>query len=286
MHVEATPPDPDGGHHLSSWSRSVIVHLLGSWELTCSLGTFPLQMPQTLRTGRATTSLDQAHQSPWKGGVCEGRKDRGCSPSCPHVTSFNTSNSPANCRRIHGRRAPWRRSADTANDKGTQHPEPWLGSLWWMFHSCPQSSSERWFYCRPDNNDSNSQISTDHAELETLHKSRGQFAPKRLSAPVPKQKLPFAPRAHWRRRELFCGSKSFHYFAFQAYCKLMWQSNNFMCNTNQVAFVSDKNKINTYWNYDFQDEIWIISNILTWVSQTQKSPQSMNPVISMIKSVF
>ena len=102
----------------------------------------------------------------------------------------------------------------------------------------------------------------------------------------PKQKLPFAPSAHQTHQELFRGSQSFHYFAFQAYCRLMWQSDNSMCNANQVAFVYDKNKICTYWNYDFQDEIWIISNILTWVSQTQKSPQSTNPVISMIKSVF
>lgn len=102
----------------------------------------------------------------------------------------------------------------------------------------------------------------------------------------PKQKLPFAPSAHQTHQELFCGSQSFHYFASQAYCKLMWQSDNSMCRANQAAFVYDKNKICTYWNYDFQDEIWIISNILTWVSQTQKSPQSTNPMIIMIKSVF
>lgn len=90
------------------------------------------------------------------------------------------------------------------------------------------------------------------------------------------------------RRTKNCSVDLSHFLTllFRHYYKLMWQSNNLMHSANPVAFVYDRNKIRTYWNYDFQDEIWIISNILTWVSQTQKSPQSTNPVMSMIKSVF
>lgn len=112
---------------------------------------------------RPVTLLDQIYQTLFKGGVCDETQD---TPSFQHVKSSHARNSPANCRRTRGRRGPWRRSADITNGKEIQHPEPWLGSLWWMFHSCPQSSLERWFYCRPENNDGNSQISTDHAELQ------------------------------------------------------------------------------------------------------------------------
>lgn len=122
------------------------------------------------------------------------RKDRACSPSFQHVKSFNTSNSPANCRRTHGRRAPWRRSAGIAGDKGTQHPEPWPGSLWWMSHSCPQSSSEKWFYCRPENNDSHSERSMDQAKLETLGENWGQPALKCLLAPLPQTEASFCTK--------------------------------------------------------------------------------------------
>lgn len=140
-------------------------------------------------------------------------------PGVQHVRSFHTRNSPANCRRTRGRRAPWRRSADITNGKGTQHPEPWLGSLWWTFHSCPQSSSERWFYCRPENNDRNSHIRMDHAELQTLWQLRAIFT-QGILATIPEQSFLLHPSAHQTRQEPFCRSKSYHYFAFQAYFKL------------------------------------------------------------------
>lgn len=212
MHVEDASPDPDRRCCLPPESKRSNVdtsthQLIFSALLPGELPSLDLRndAPDLLRPD---TPITIKRRGLWR--------ETWDTPRFQHVKSFRTRNSPADCRRTRGRRGPWRRSVDTTNGKGTQHPEPWLGSLWWMFHSCPQSSLERWFYCRPENNDRNSQIRPDHAELQTSWQPRAIFTQWyfRYGAQT---KLPFAPSAHWTRPEPFCRSKSYRYFAFQAY---------------------------------------------------------------------
>ena len=51
--------------------------------------------------------------------------------------------------------------------------------------------------------------------LRLLVRTEGNLPSSVFRRLCPKQKLPFAPSAHQTHQELFCGSQSFHYFAFQ-----------------------------------------------------------------------